>query len=59
MGLEKTFEEIKQDLIVLKKRLEDRKSDNERVQLFIAIGNSYLLISEAEETRNNIINALM
>lgn len=59
MGLEKTFEEIKQDLIVLKKRLEDCKSDNERVQLFIAIGNSYLLISEAEETRNNIINALL
>jgi len=59
MSLERTFEEIKKNLKELKTCLEECKSDNERIQLFIAIGNSYLLISEAEESRNNIINALL
>ena len=59
MGFEKTLEEIKIGLKNLKKRLEDCKSDNERIYLFTAIGNSYLLISEVEDARNNIINALL
>jgi tetratricopeptide (TPR) repeat protein len=59
MSFSKTLEDIKSGLKELKKKLSNCNSDIERVYLLIAIGNSYLLMSELEETRNNILNSLL
>lgn len=55
--MEYRINDIKEGLKGLRKQLSSAESDVEKLRIYTAMGNSYILISDAEDTRDNILNA--
>lgn len=57
--MEIDYEELKKGIEKVKEVIRDSHSDFEKLRAYITLGNSYILLSEFENTRDNIVNALL
>lgn len=57
--MEIDYNEARKSVNELKEAIKESKSDFEKLRAYIALGNAYILLSDFEDERENIINALL
>ncbi len=59
MEIKKSIPELEESIRVLREEIDKEESKEEKAKLFIELGNNYLLLSERDDPRNNLTNALI
>ncbi len=59
MEIKKSISELEESVRVLREEINREENKEERAKLFIELGNNYLLLSEREDSRDNLVNALI
>ena len=59
MEIKKSISELEESIRVLREEISKEENKEEKAKLFIELGNNYLLLSEREDPRDNLVNALV
>ncbi len=59
MEIKKSIPELEESIRVLREEINKEEDKEEKAKLFIELGNNYLLLSDRQDTRDNLVNALV